>query len=225
LTRNYSAEEKLPSGESIRVRAARPDDRAKLLQHLEHLSPASLRSRFFAFKENFTEQLEQLASADFANVVLLLATVPGGGDEQVKGFGAYALREPSSSVAELAITVADTDHHPASEGSITRSGERGACRAWRFARSPLYLSVRAVAPLPGEVLADIEGWRSHNQYKALANLNVMAGTLSAITPIFATIFAPEISLVVASFARQLKTLAWSEIVEREYAANRIPGAN
>jgi GNAT superfamily N-acetyltransferase len=111
LTRNYSAEEKLPSGESIRVRAARPDDRAKLLQHLEHLSPASLRSRFFAFKENFTEQLEQLASADFANVVLLLATVPGGGDEEVKGFGAYALREPSSSVAELAITVADTDHH------------------------------------------------------------------------------------------------------------------
>jgi GNAT superfamily N-acetyltransferase len=111
LTRNYSAEEKLPSGESIRVRAARRDDRAKLLQHLEHLSPASLRSRFFAFKENFTEQLEQLAGADFTNVVLLLATVPGADDEEVKGFGAYALREPSSSVAELAITMADADHH------------------------------------------------------------------------------------------------------------------
>jgi GNAT superfamily N-acetyltransferase len=110
-TRNYSAEEKLATGESLRVRAARPDDQARLLDHLEHLSPASLRSRFFAIKENFTEQLAQLANADFANVVLLLATMPGADDEEVKGFAAYALREPSSSVAELAITVADADHH------------------------------------------------------------------------------------------------------------------
>src|SRR5580700_8071525 len=62
-TRNYSVEEKLATGESIRVRAARPDDRERLLDHLEHLSPASLRSRFFAIKENFSEQLAQLASA------------------------------------------------------------------------------------------------------------------------------------------------------------------
>jgi hypothetical protein len=40
-TRNYSVEEKLATGESIRVRAARPDDRERLLDHLEHLSPAS----------------------------------------------------------------------------------------------------------------------------------------------------------------------------------------
>jgi GNAT superfamily N-acetyltransferase len=110
-TRNYSAEEKLANGESIRVRAARPDDREKLLAHLQHLSPASLRSRFFAIKGDFAEQLVQLANADFANVVVLLATAPGAGDEQVKGFAAYALHEPSSSVAELAITVADADHH------------------------------------------------------------------------------------------------------------------
>jgi hypothetical protein len=63
--RNYSVEEKLATGESISVRAARPDDRERLLDHLQHLSPASLRSRFFAIKENFTEQLAQLAGADF----------------------------------------------------------------------------------------------------------------------------------------------------------------
>lgn len=109
--RNYSVEEKLATGESIWVRAARPDDRERLLDHLQHLSPASLRSRFFAIKENFTEQLAQLAGADFANVVVLLATVAGAGNEQVKGFAAYALSDLSSSVAELAITVADADHH------------------------------------------------------------------------------------------------------------------
>ncbi len=85
--------------------------RNELLDHLEHLSPASLRSRFFALKENFAEQLAQLAGADFANVVVLLATAPGAGVEQVKGFAAYALLDPSSSVAELAVTVADADHH------------------------------------------------------------------------------------------------------------------
>ena len=110
-TRNYSVEETLANGKSIRVRAARPDDRARVLDHLQHLSSASLRSRFFAIKENFADQIAQLASADFANVVLLLATAPDAGDEQVKGFAAYALLEPSSSIAELAITVDDADHH------------------------------------------------------------------------------------------------------------------
>jgi GNAT superfamily N-acetyltransferase len=110
-TRNYLVEETLANGESIRVRAARPDDRARVLDHLQHLSSTSLRSRFFAIKENFADQIAQLASADFANVVLLLATAPDAGDEQVKGFAAYALLEPSCSIAELAITVDDADHH------------------------------------------------------------------------------------------------------------------
>ncbi len=110
-TRNYSANETLATGESVRIRAARPDDRERLLDHLQHLSPASLRSRFFAIKENFTEQLVQLADADFANVVVLLATGQEAGDEQVKGIAAYAMLEPSSRIAELAITVADADHH------------------------------------------------------------------------------------------------------------------
>jgi len=70
-----------------------------------------LRSRFFATKGDFTEQLGQLAGADFVNVVVLLATAQSAGDEQVKGFAAYTLLEPSFSVAELAVTVADADHH------------------------------------------------------------------------------------------------------------------
>ncbi|HXR35698.1 MAG TPA: GNAT family N-acetyltransferase [Candidatus Binataceae bacterium] len=110
-TRNYSADETLATGESIRIRAARPDDRERLLDHLQHLSPESLRSRFFATKGDFTEQLGQLAGADFVNVVVLLATAQSAGDEQVKGFAAYTLLEPSFSVAELAVTVADADHH------------------------------------------------------------------------------------------------------------------
>ena len=81
-TRNYSAVETLATGESIRIRAARPDDRERLLDHLQQLSPASLRSRCFAIKGDFTEQLGQLAGADFANVVVLLATVQGAGNEQ-----------------------------------------------------------------------------------------------------------------------------------------------
>ena len=110
-TRSYSVEVKLATGEGVRVRAARRDDRERLLDHLQHLSQASLRSRFFATKGDFTEQLNQLANADFAKVVVLLATVQSAENEQVTGFAAYALAEPSSSVAEVAITVADAYHH------------------------------------------------------------------------------------------------------------------
>ena len=114
-TRNYSAEETLATGERIRIRAACPDDRERLLDHLQRLSPESLRSRFFATKEDFTEQLVQLAGCGFRKCGRAVSHRANAGDdagsEPVKGVAAYALIEPSSSVAELAITVADADHH------------------------------------------------------------------------------------------------------------------
>jgi len=109
--RNYSVEERLADGASVRIRAGGPDDREGLLDLLQHLSPASLYSRFFATRRDFTQELVQLASADFKNVVVLLASVQTGDRAQVIGFAAYALLERSTSRAEMAITVADAYHH------------------------------------------------------------------------------------------------------------------
>jgi len=109
--RNYSVEERLADGASVRIRAGGPDDRDGLLDLLQHLSPASLYSRFFATRRDFTQELVQLASADFKNVVALLASVQTADREQVIGFAAYALLERSTSHAEMAITVADAYHH------------------------------------------------------------------------------------------------------------------
>ena len=109
--RNYSVEERFADGARIRIRAGSPDDREGFLDLLQHLSPASVYSRFFATRRDFTQELIQLASADFKNVVVLLGSVQTGDREQIIGFAAYALLERSPSRAEMAITVADAYHH------------------------------------------------------------------------------------------------------------------
>jgi hypothetical protein len=45
--RNYSVEERLADGASVRIHAGGLEDREGLLDLLQHLSPASLCSRFF----------------------------------------------------------------------------------------------------------------------------------------------------------------------------------
>jgi GNAT superfamily N-acetyltransferase len=109
--RNYSVEDKLADGTCVQIRAAGPDDQERLLDLLQHLSPTSLYSRFFATRRDFTQELVQLANADFKNVVVLLASVQKGDRPQVIGFAAYARPERSPSHAEMAITIADAYHH------------------------------------------------------------------------------------------------------------------
>ena len=76
----YSAEEILRDGSSIRVRAIRPDDKQRLADHFNQLSAQSVYFRFFRSKKRLTEQeLVQFTEIDFVRNVGLVATL-GQGD-------------------------------------------------------------------------------------------------------------------------------------------------
>ena len=70
---HYSAEEVLRDGGSIHVRALRPDDRERLLQHFRSLSQDSIYHRFFGLKRTLTdEELIRLTKLDFVTCRNLL---------------------------------------------------------------------------------------------------------------------------------------------------------
>ncbi len=107
--REYQADELLRDGGSIHIRAIRPEDRARLLEHFRALSPQSVYFRFFGPKRSLSDtELERLIAPDYSTHVALLATLRGGGDEKIIGVGRYLVREGSVPPrAELAFAVLD----------------------------------------------------------------------------------------------------------------------
>jgi GNAT superfamily N-acetyltransferase len=103
---SYSAHEVLRDGGSIRIRAIRPDDKDRLLEHFRHLSRDSVYHRFFGLKRSLTpSELVRLTELDFKNHVGLVATLLADGDERFIGVGRYICTEPGR--AEVAFAVLD----------------------------------------------------------------------------------------------------------------------
>jgi hypothetical protein len=66
----------LRDGGSIRIRAIRADDKARLLEHFSHLSERSAYQRFLGIKKTLTpEDLVHFTELDFVNAVGLVATL------------------------------------------------------------------------------------------------------------------------------------------------------
>jgi GNAT superfamily N-acetyltransferase len=104
----YTADELLRDGQSIHVRAIRPDDRELLREHFHHLSARSVRFRFFAAKHRLTEhELDRLTQLDFVNAVGLVATLYVTGSERIIGVGRYYRLADPPSTAEVAFAVLD----------------------------------------------------------------------------------------------------------------------
>ena len=92
-TQRYAATATLRDGGSISIRAIRPDDKARLLDHFHALSARSGYFRFLAAKKPLTdEELREFTELDFA--------APGGAgrdaarqaeDERIIGVGRYAV--------------------------------------------------------------------------------------------------------------------------------------
>ena len=75
-TRDYAADEVLKDGGSIHIRAIRPDDRERLLDHFHRLSARSVYFRFFGAKRRLTDaELDGFTRLDFARNVGLVATL------------------------------------------------------------------------------------------------------------------------------------------------------
>jgi GNAT superfamily N-acetyltransferase len=104
---SYSATEVLRDGTTMVIRAIRPDDKQRLLQHCRGLSAQSVYYRFFGIKRSLTEcDLSRLTELDFSNHVGLAAAVETEQDERFIGVGRY-IRSENQSRAEVAFAVLD----------------------------------------------------------------------------------------------------------------------
>ncbi len=108
--RNYEVEEILRDGGSIHIRAIRPGDKQRLIDHFQRLSQRSVYFRFFGAKKRLTEQeLTRFTEPDFVNHVGLIATLREDGEERIIGVGRYIARTDQGAPhrAEVAFAVAD----------------------------------------------------------------------------------------------------------------------
>lgn len=117
----FAVDRVLRDGGSIHVRAIRPDDKPRLLDHFARLSARSVYFRFFRVKKRLTdEELCQFTELDFRRQVGLVATLQAGGDEQIIGVGRYAVLDGAPGQprrAEVAFAIAD-DHQRRGIGAL-----------------------------------------------------------------------------------------------------------
>ena len=101
----YLVRETLNDGSPVTIRAARPDDKQRILTAFLALEPHSIYARFFHAKTELSEQeLRQLTEIDYVSAVVLLAAIGARQQETVIGLGRYAA---SGGSAEVAFVVAD----------------------------------------------------------------------------------------------------------------------
>src|SRR5579863_4585744 len=114
---HYSAEEILRDGGSIHIRALRPDDRERLLDHFKGLSQQSRYYRFFGLKRSMSDaELVRLTQLDFVAHVGLVATLRDTTDEHFIGVARY-IRNADPTHAEVSFAVLD-EHQGRGIGSL-----------------------------------------------------------------------------------------------------------
>lgn len=116
----YRAEEILRDGGSIVVRAIRPDDKARLLEHFARLSARSVYFRFFNVKKALSDdEVARFTEVDFAERVALVATLVEDGVEHIIGVGRFnsLAADGKPGIAEVAFAVAD-DHQGRGIGTL-----------------------------------------------------------------------------------------------------------
>lgn len=105
--RCYVVDEILRDGSAIRIRAIRPDDKARLLEHFAGLSAKARYFRFFGYKRDLTDHdLAHFTELDFTQHVGIAATLYENGRERFIGVARY-IRKEAPSRAEIALAVLD----------------------------------------------------------------------------------------------------------------------
>lgn len=105
--RNYSADATMLDGSVIQVRAIRPDDKERLLEHFHGLSVKSVYLRFMGIRRDLSaDDLTRLTELDFTTHVGLVATLTQESRERFIGVGRYICgKDPAR--AEVAFAILD----------------------------------------------------------------------------------------------------------------------
>src|SRR5712691_9162830 len=110
--RHYAVDALLKDGGSIHVRAIRPDDKARLVEHFKGLSPRSVYFRFFGIKRQLTDdELARFTELDFARHVALVATLRTEENERIIGVGRYIVPEDARAPHRAEVAFAVSDEH------------------------------------------------------------------------------------------------------------------
>jgi acetyl coenzyme A synthetase (ADP forming)-like protein len=109
--RTYAVPEILRDGESVTIRAVRPDDKTRLTDLFQRLSPRSVHLRFFGAKRQLTpKELMRFTELDFVHAAALAAVQRVGDGDRFLAVGQYAeVTDPAAAErrAEVAFMVAD----------------------------------------------------------------------------------------------------------------------
>jgi GNAT superfamily N-acetyltransferase len=106
--RRYRAEDTLPDGRAVLVRAIEPADREELRDGFRRLSEQSVYLRFFQRKRELSEEeLSYFTRLDFVHHVALVALLEEDGQELGVAVGRYVVDDGQRDSAEVAITVDD----------------------------------------------------------------------------------------------------------------------
>jgi GNAT superfamily N-acetyltransferase len=106
--RSYRVETALDNRTSLSIRAIRPDDKHRLVEHFERLGPESHYRRFSGFHRSFTpEELQYMTNPNFLEYGAIVAMVRDSyRDEYIVGEGCYQA-SPDGRFAEFALSVLD----------------------------------------------------------------------------------------------------------------------
>lgn len=106
---NFNTSERLKNGQSVTIRAVRPDDKEKINEAFRNLEAETIYTRYFQHKAHLTkEDLERATELDFENDVALVVTMESEGREVVIGGCRYSVLrtvEGAGPSAEIAFTV------------------------------------------------------------------------------------------------------------------------
>jgi len=111
--REFDCRETLRNGSVVRIRAVRSDDRERLRKAFRQLDRESVYRRFFAFKDELSdEDLDRIVATNTDREVALVVTVGEGAQEAIIASGRYIATgvESTGRTAEVAFIV-EEDYH------------------------------------------------------------------------------------------------------------------
>jgi RimJ/RimL family protein N-acetyltransferase len=88
--RSFIARDTLKDGTPVVFRAVRSDDTRRLVDAFAGLERSTVYTRFFGYKQELSAaELARIESMDFAEEVMIVATVAAGDEETIVGSGRY----------------------------------------------------------------------------------------------------------------------------------------